>query len=82
MNYNEIYNLCKNFILYLFKHSHKWQIRGRNKYGGETYRICLKCRETYQRVNNPWENERWEQCEPILNLDAQFDKNDNYIFKL
>lgn len=62
-------------------HKHKWQIRGRNRYGGETYRICLKCRETYQRVNNSWEDERWEQCEPIADLDGQFDSNDRFIFK-
>lgn len=64
-----------------FSHKHKWQIRGRNRYGVETYRICLKCRKTYQRVNKSWEDERWEQCEPIPDLDAQFDSNDRFIFK-
>ena len=63
-----------------FSHKHKWQIRGRNRYGGETYRICLKCRKTYQRVNDSWEDEIWQECEPIPYLDSQFDTNDKFIF--
>jgi len=61
-------------------HHHKWQVRGRNRYGGETYRICLKCRKAYKRVNKISEDERWEECEPIPELDNQFDQNDNYIW--
>ena len=72
--------LC-GVVARFFPHKHKWQIRGQNRYGGATYRICLKCRETYQRVNNSWEDEKWEQCEPIPDLDAQFDSNDRFIFK-
>lgn len=64
----------------LFPHKHKWQIRGQNRYGGDTYRICLKCRETFKRVNNSWEDDRWEKCDPIPELDNQFDSNDKYIF--
>lgn len=85
---NTKHRLRKNPLLFLcgvvarfFPHKHKWQIRGRNRYGGATYRICLKCRETYQRVNNSWEDERWQQCEAIPDLDAQFDSNDRFIFK-
>ncbi len=62
-------------------HKHKWQIRGRNRYGVATYRICLKCRETFERVNEFYEEERWEKCEPIAELDSQFDSNDRYVFK-
>ena len=63
----------------LFKHRHKWQNRGQNRYGGITYRLCLKCRESQHRVNKVNESERWEKCEPVPYLDAQFDINDKYI---
>lgn len=65
----------------LFPHKHKWQVRGRNRFGSPTYRICLKCRKTYQRVNKSWEDERWEECEAIDDLDSQFDSKDKFIFK-
>jgi hypothetical protein len=58
---------------------HKWQTRGRNRYGITTYRLCLKCRETQERVNNLGEPEKFDKCKPNQWLDAQFDKNDNYI---
>lgn len=62
------------------EHLHKWQIRGRNRYGGETYRICLKCRQTCRRVNKISEPEQWERCDPVKELDDQFDSNDQFIF--
>jgi hypothetical protein len=61
-------------------HRHEWQDRGKNRYGGTTYRMCLTCRERQKRVNKPSENERWEICDPIPDLDAQFDESDRYIF--
>jgi hypothetical protein len=71
--------VCK-IINYFFEHKHKWQVRGRNRYGIETYRICLNCRKTYKRVNKSYEQDRWEECDPIPDLDSQFDKNDEFIF--
>ena len=71
--------LLHNIITCYFPHKHKWQKRGVNRYGTETYRMCLKCRETQKRVNNINERDRFENCEPIPDLDAQFDKDDNYI---
>lgn len=68
-------------IARLFPHRHKWQQRGVNKYGATTYRMCLKCRETQQRVNKSNEPDRFEKCKPIIDLDAQFDENDEYIFE-
>ena len=68
------------WILELFPHKHRWQVRGRNRWGGDTYRICLGCRKTFKRVNNSWEDEKWKECEPIEELDNQFDENDNIIF--
>ncbi len=75
------------FLLFLhgviaryFPHKHKWQKRGANRYGTTTYRMCLKCRETQKRVNNINEPDRFETCDPIPDLDSQFDKDDNYIF--
>jgi hypothetical protein len=65
---------------YLFPHKHKWQVRGTNRYGTPTYRLCLKCRITEKRVNKSNEEDKWEQCEPIPELDSQFDVNDKYIF--
>lgn len=61
-------------------HRHKWQARGKNRYGGTTYRMCLRCRKTQKRVNKINEQERWENCEPIPELDSKFDENDNYIW--
>lgn len=61
-------------------HKHIWQVRGINRYGGATYKICLKCRETFVRVNKLSEEERWEKCDPIIDLDSQFDDNDKFIF--
>jgi len=60
---------------------HKWQSRGQNRYGTITYRVCLKCREPQQRVNNLGEPDKFEKCEPNDYLDNQFDENDNYIFE-
>jgi len=60
--------------------SHKWQSRGQNGYGTTTYRVCLKCREPQQRVNNLGEPDKFIKCEPIPHLDSQFDKNDKFIF--
>ena len=70
----------RELIKKLFPHRHKWQIRGRNRYGTPTYRFCLKCRKAQERVNNPFEDDKFEYCEPIPELDNQFDKNNNYIF--
>lgn len=64
----------------LLKHKHKWQTRGINRYGTTTYRVCLKCRKCQKRVNKSYERDKFEDCEPIDDLDSQFDKNDNYIF--
>jgi len=77
-----LFALCLCFFisdLYL-RHKHSWQVRGRNRYGGETYRVCLKCREAQRRVNTLSEAERWAACESVPELDSQFDKNDEYIF--
>lgn len=63
-----------------FKHRHKWQIRGINRYGTTTYRVCLKCRECQARINKPFEPDLFEKCVPIEYLDNQFDENDNYIY--
>jgi len=75
------------FLLFLhvvnarcFPHKHKWQTRGVNRYGTTTYRLCLKCRQTQQRVNKSYETERFEDCNPIPDLDAQFDEHDNFIY--
>jgi len=67
----------------LFKrfHKHKWQTRGQNRWGSATYRVCLSCRVRQKRVNNSWEDERWEDCAPIGYLDEQFDEFDNFIWK-
>lgn len=63
----------------LFKHKHKWQTRGVNKWGLVTYRYCLKCGETQERINKPYEDELFVKCNPIPRLDNQFDKNNNLI---
>jgi hypothetical protein len=63
-----------------FKHKHEWQSRGTNRYGGTTYRVCIKCRESQIIVNNSWEDDRFEKCDSLPELDSQFDDNDNYIF--
>lgn len=64
----------------IFKHRHKWQTRGVNRFGTDTYRICLKCRVTQQRTNKPFKPDLWTDCDPIPELDNQFDGNDQYIF--
>ena len=64
---------------YLFWHKHKWQDRWRNKYWTTTYRKCLKCWETQKRVNKSYEEDRFAACEPIKELDDQFDENNNFI---
>ena len=63
----------------IFPHRHNWQTRGVNTYGAPTYRLCLKCRETQGRVSVV--PDRWEKCDPIPELDNQFDSNDNFIFR-
>jgi hypothetical protein len=68
-------------IVNLFKHRHIFQDRAINTFGIPTYRVCLKCRKSYQRINKPHEIDKWEQCEPLEKFDSQFDKKDNYIFK-
>ena len=60
--------------------NHKWQSRGQNGYGITTYKVCLKCREPQQRINNLGESDKFVKCNPIPFLDSQFDKNDKYIF--
>ncbi len=59
----------------LFKHRHNWQERGINRYGVTTYRMCLKCRQTEKRRGN-----EFVFCQPIKELDLQFNVNDKYIF--
>lgn len=63
----------------LFQHKHYWQARGVNRYGLETYRVCLKCKKAYVRINKPGFPEKWEQCDRIKELDDQFDDKGNYI---
>ena len=75
-----IFNILNKFIKLKNKHKHKWQTRGCNRYGIETYRICLKCRETQERINKSYETEMWAKCNPIKDLDNQFDENDKFIF--
>jgi len=65
---------------HLFKHKHKFQVRGRNRYGVATYKICLKCRKAFERVNESLDSEVWKECSPINHLDAQFNENDKFIF--
>lgn len=73
-------SFLKKLFLKVFPHQHTWQVRGVNRYGLETYKICLTCRKTYKRVNKSWESARWEECEPIAELDNQFDQNDKFKF--
>ena len=65
---------------WLLKHKHKWQIRGRNRYGLPTYRMCLKCREPQKRINKSHEHEKWEKCNPIKELDNQFNEKNEFRF--
>lgn len=69
----------KSLIKKLFPHNHKWQRRGVNQYGITTYRMCLRCRNTESLVNESNEPEKFIPCEPVLELDNQFDENDEYI---
>lgn len=62
-----------------FKHKHKWQTRGVNKWYITTYRVCLKCGERQERVNKSYEKDKFKKCEPIPHLDNQFDSKGNYI---
>lgn len=64
----------------LLKHRHRWQIRGVNRYGSPTYRVCLKCREPQKLVSGPGGPELWEKCEPVPFLDLQFNEDDQFIF--
>lgn len=62
----------------MFNHKHKWQVRGQNRWGTPTYRVCLSCRQPQK-----WEgglNGEFVDCEPIPELDNQFDENNNFIF--
>lgn len=76
-----IIHLLGTIIAKIFKHRHKWQVRGVNRYGSPTYKICLKCRKTCARVNQPFTKEVWQECTPNVELDSQFDNQDRYIFK-
>ena len=72
------YDFIAGVVARLFKHRHKWQVRGRSRYQNATYRVCLKCRQSQY-----WEgglHGQFVDCEPVAELDAQFDENDNYIF--
>lgn len=66
-----------DWIERLLTHRHEWQTRGINKYGAPTYRICLRCRESQRLVSMTGE---FEKCDPVPFLDAQFDKDDKYIY--
>lgn len=82
---NNMIAKIKHFFMYgvvkrFFKHKHKFQVRGVNRFGTPTYQVCLKCRKSFERVNKSYEKEKWQECEKILELDKQFDKNDRYIF--
>lgn len=59
-----------------FKHRHKWQDRGYNRWGVPTYRICLKCRIRQQVTSGPWEPRKWEVCDPIPELDNVYNEKD------
>ena len=63
-------------MIKLFSHNHKWQIRGQNSFGLPTYRICLKCRETQERLDR----DNWVKCYPMHSLDILFDEKDDFIF--
>lgn len=72
------YDFIAGVVARLFKHRHKWQVRGRSRYQNPTYRVCLRCRQAQE-----WKgglNGKFVNCDPIHNLDAQFDENDKYIF--
>lgn len=69
----------KVLIHYIF--GHKWQTRGINRYGTTTYRVCLRCREPQERINKSYEDDKFKKCEPISDLDAQFDSSDKFIYK-
>jgi len=68
-----------NFLKNLFKHNHKWQTRGVNRWNTPTYRVCLKCGEAQQRVNDLGHPDKFEQCSRNAYLDDQFDEKGNYI---
>ena len=53
----------------LFKHKHKWQTRGQNKWFITTYRVCLKCGHYQKRVHKSGESDRFEKCDRVLYLD-------------
>lgn len=60
-------------------HRHKWQTRGVNKWNLSTYRVCLRCGEAQERINQSFEKEMFVPCEHIKELDNQFDSKGNYI---
>ena len=68
--------LCKLF-------PHRWQSRGQNRYGVTTYRMCLHCRKTQRMKMFDFQNWQadWIDCEPMPELDEQFDENDKFIFQ-
>lgn len=70
----------KELLKKIFPHIHKWQQRGVNRYGTTTYKVCTKCGESQKRVNKSYEDDKFEVCSPIIDLDNQFDKNNKYIF--
>lgn len=67
-------------MITFFRHNHKWQTRGVNRYGLVTYRVCLKCGQAEERVNQPGEDDKFSTCERMPELDNQFDEKGNYIF--
>lgn len=65
----------------IFRHKHKWQIRGVNRWGITTYRVCLKCGQAQERVNLSFEEkDRFANCDRIPELDNQFDDKGKFIF--
>lgn len=75
-----LFHALKKWFDSVKSHKHNWQRRGQNRWGTTTYRVCLKCREAQKRVNGPFEEDKWETCDPIGFLDEQFDENDQFIF--
>jgi hypothetical protein len=55
----------------IFKHKHKWEIRGVNPWGLPTYKVCLRCGVAQERINKPFEKEEWRECKRVKELDEQ-----------
>lgn len=54
-----------NYFTNLFKHKHKWETRATNRWQLPTYRECKICGKAQERVNMPYEHERWSDCKII-----------------